>query len=210
MNRNENYFSLFQDGVYMGATNKFKRIYPYKKEEYFYLGVGKPDREGIPNFFNGTFHSFAYFDEVLTNEEIKEISRNEGSLLNDFGEYKSSHFLKAYYDSRKIKEYKLIDLSGDNHGEIFDCEISEEHLDEYKIVKIPHRRYSTFKSLKHEENGFLGNKWKDQATRWNQLRFHNEVSLNDDLLKNDGLSDLKFVEYGKTHKNKILHINIGI
>jgi hypothetical protein len=36
---------------------------------------------------------------------------------------------------------------------------------------------SLFKSLKHDENGFLGNKWKDQATRWNQLRFQNEVCI---------------------------------
>jgi hypothetical protein len=210
MNRNEKYFSLFQDGVYIGSTNKFKKLYPYKKEKYFYLGVGKPERESIPNFFNGTFHSFAYFDEILENEEIKEISTNNKSLLNDFGDYKSSRFLKGYYDSENIEDYKLVDLSGDNHGEIFDCEISDEYLDEYKIVKIPYRRHSTFKSLKHEENGFLGNKWKDQSTRWNQLRFHNEVFLNDDLLKNDGLSDLKFVEHGKTYENKILHINVGI
>jgi hypothetical protein len=26
-----------------------------------------------------------------------------------------------------------------------------------------------------KENGFLGNKWKNQSTRWNQLRFQNEV-----------------------------------
>ena len=132
-------------------------------------------------------------------------------LTNDFGNYKSSEFLKTYYNTNHIENYKLIDLSGNNNcGEIINCEIINDQLDDFKTVKIPHRRKSLFKSLRHEENGFLGNKWKDQATRWNQLRFHNEVSLNHDLIKNDGLSDLQFVEYGKTHNNKILQVNIGI
>ena len=56
----------------------------------------------------------------------------------------------------------------------------------------------------------MGNKWKDQATRWNQLRFHNEVSLNDELLNNDGLSTLIFHTHGKHRENKITQINVGL
>ena len=59
-------------------------------------------------------------------------------------------------------------------------------------------------------NGFENNKWKTQFTRWNQLRFQNEVLLDDNLIKNDGLSTLEFIEHGRTHENKITHINIGI
>jgi hypothetical protein len=64
--------------------------------------------------------------------------------------------------------------------------------------------------LKHEDNGFFDNKWKHQATRWNQLRFINEVSTNPKLLKNDGLSDLTFVEHSKIRNDKIININVGI
>ena len=65
--------------------------------------------------------------------------------------------------------------------------------------------------MPHVENGFVNNKWKDQATRWNQLRFLNEVSLNDDLLYNDGLSTLQFIEYGVNIINEnFTHINVGI
>ena len=77
-------------------------------------------------------------------------------------------------------------------------------------MKIPFRRESKFGSLFHKENGFFNNKWKQQATRWNQLRFQNEVLLDDTLIKNDGLSTLEFIEHGRTHENKITHINIGI
>ncbi len=97
-----------------------------------------------------------------------------------------------------------------NDGEIVNCEIINQKYDYSVKVKIPYRRISLFKSLKHEENGFLGNRWKDQATRWNQLRFHNEVSQNIELMKTDGLSDLNFIKYGETYNNKILHVNVGI
>ena len=79
-----------------------------------------------------------------------------------------------------------------------------------KQIKIPWRRKSYFYSLSHEENGFFNNKWKDQSTRWNQLRFFNEVSKNDDLLLNDGLSDLQFIEYGIENEGNITTINVGI
>jgi hypothetical protein len=73
------------------------------------------------------------------------------------------------------------------------------------------RRECTFESLKHEENGFFENKWKDKSTRWNQLRFHNEVLYNNEgLIKGDGLRDLKFTEHGKIESSNITQINVGI
>jgi glutamine amidotransferase len=61
-----------------------------------------------------------------------------------------------------------------------------------------------------EENGFFENKWRDQATRWNQLRYHNETLLNPELIKNDGLSDLKFTEHKIKQTNKLTQIFIGL
>ena len=90
------------------------------------------------------------------------------------------------------------------------CEVLRPKYSEHTEVKVPHKRKSTFRSLTHEENGFLGNRWKDQATRWNQLRFHNEVFLNHELMKNDGLSNLKFTIYGKEYRGKITQVNVGI
>lgn len=212
MNRNENYFSVYQDGIHIGTTDKFKRLYPYKKMEEFYLGVGNPERDGIPNYFNGTLVSFAYYDDILNDDEILEISNRKNELLtNNFGDYKSKNSLKLYYEASEIIDYELVDLTGNNNnGMIVNCEMTQEEIEDIKEVKIPFRRRSLFISLKHEENGFLGNKWKDQATRWNQLRFHNEVSNNHHLIFEDGLSDLEFVEYGLINEKNITQINIGI
>lgn len=211
VDRMDNKINVYQDGHFIGQTPTFKKLYFYKKEKNFYLGVGKPDRDIIPNFFRGTIDTFAYFNEILNEKEIIEISQNETKLLTEnFGNYKSSLSLVTYYDANYIENYTLKDLKGNNDGKIRKCEIVDIKFDEYTEVKIPFRRKCVFKSLKHEENGFMGNKWKDQATRWNQLRFHNEVSLNDELL-NEGLSTLTFHIHGKeNNENKVTQINVGL
>lgn len=203
---------VYQDGKYIGETPTYKKLYFYKKEPYFYLGVGKPDRQKMENYFRGTIDKFAYFEEVLKEDEINDISNNESiTLTKNFMSYKSSEFLKIYYDADFIKDYQLVDLSGNNNnGIIKKCEIVDTIYDEFTEIKIPHRRISKFKSLPHESNGFLGTKWKNQATRWNQLRYNNEVSLNKDLLYNDGLSDLDFVQHGLMIDNKTYQAIVGI
>jgi len=212
LNRDENIIKVYQDGIFIGQTNPFKKLYFYRKEPKFYLGAGKPGREKIPNLFKGTIDSFAYYDEVLSDDEIFEISNNNENYLNEsFGKYKSKDSLKIYYDSDFIEKYKLTDLTNNrNNGKIMNCEIVGQRYSEFTEVKIPHRRKSLFKSLKHDENGFLGNRWKDHATRWNQLRFHNEVFLNPKLIKEDGLSNLEFIQHSKTHQGKILHVKVSI
>jgi hypothetical protein len=204
--------SVFQDGVLIKDIYYSERLIKYSRESFFYLGVGDPNREHDLKYFKGHLDSFAVFNNILEDDEIEEISKNRYfGLTQNFGKYISSHTLQTYYDAKFIKEYKLTDLSGNgNHGEIVNCEITELEFEPYKEVKIPFRRESEFGSFPHEENGFLDNKWKQQATRWNQLRFQNEVLLDDNLIKNDGLSTLEFIEHGRTRVNKITHINIGI
>jgi hypothetical protein len=212
LDRENNIIKVYQDGEFIGQTEQFRKLYFYRKEPSFYLGAGNPTRENIPNFFKGRIDTFAYYDDMLGENEIKEISLNTKHYLNEsFGDYKSKNSLKLYYEADFIENYKLKDLTENgNDGEIVNCQIIKQRYTECVEVKIPHRRKSLFKSLKHEENGFLGNRWKDQATRWNQLRFHNEVSINTNLIKTDGLSDLKFYERQKVHKNKILHVYVAI
>jgi hypothetical protein len=212
INNSEKIIKAYQDGELIGSIMGYKKIYQYLKEEFFYLGVGEPNRMENQNYFNGYINKFAYFETILDDNEINEISNNSDlNLKQNSVNYKSSDKLKTYFDSNHVIDYKLIDLiDKNNFGEIVNCEIVELTSDRYKKIKIPYRRESLFKSLKHEENGFLNNKWKDQSTRWNQLRFHNEVLLNDDLLYNDGLSDLMFTKYGEHKFDNINIINVGL
>jgi hypothetical protein len=139
---------------------------------------------------------------VLTDDEVKDIVNNTDELPES---------VLLHYDSRNIENYELKDLTDNgNNGIIVNCEIVDVVLDNVKEVKIPFRRKSLFKSLKHEENGFYQNKWKHQATRWNQLRFVNEVSYNNELLENDGLSTTEFILHDKLKRGRITHLKIGI
>jgi len=171
------------------------------------------DEKIYPKYFDGYITCFAAFNTVLNDDEIKEISINEHLDFNDnFGNYKSNKDLILYYDSTMIENYQLIDLTGrGNNGMIVNCEIVDLDFPEYKEIRVPFKRISTFSLIKHTENGFYRNKWKTQATRWNQLRFNNEVKKNNDLIENDGLSTLEFIEYGIREINdKITHINVGL
>jgi hypothetical protein len=110
-----------------------------------------------------------------------------------------------------IEQYHLVDLSGNkNDGKIYNCAVEELKLDEFTEIPVPVRRKCLFKSLPHEDNGFHHNRWKDDNTRWNQLRFINEVLLNPELILNDGLSTLQFIEHGIKKEKNITHVNVGL
>jgi len=99
LNRDENFIKVYQDGVELGQTENFKKLFFYRKGPKFYIGAGNPNREIIPNLFKGNINSFAYFDELLTDKEILSISNNQDNYLTEsFGDYKSNKSLRLYYD----------------------------------------------------------------------------------------------------------------
>lgn len=203
---------VYQDGMLIGETTEYRKLFNYTKEEYYYLGVGDPKRKKIPNFFRGYINSFAHWDTLLSEEEIEHFSSLETELLNhNYKDYDSLKHLNTYYDANYIKNYHLTDLSENgNDGKIYNCEIIDLDIPKYTEVKIPHRRKGLFKSLKHEENGFDGQKWKDKATRYNQLRFVNEVSMHPSLLKKDGLSTVDYYLKNRNVEDKFIHMIVGI
>ena len=208
--KNSNNVVMYQDGKVVKSKIVQNKFYDYLLDQIFFVGCSN-DGDQNKNYFKGLFHRLAIYAKKLDSQEILEISQNSKlPLTQNTKNYKSATKLKLYYDSSYIKSYSLIDLSGnENNGEIINCEIINVEIGDKKLVKVPHRRKSVFKLLKHEENGFLGNKWKDQATRWNQLKFHNEVRNNDYIAKNDGLSTLDFKEVElKKMSDKITHINV--
>jgi hypothetical protein len=167
---------------------------------------------GTEHWFNGKIGEVAIYNEILEQDEIRTLSENKYfGLANDFGEYKSSGNLVLYYDAKFIKGYQLVDLSGrGNDGQINNCEIVGFDVDDFKIIEVPFRRESTFKLLEHDENGYTDNKWKNKTTRYNQLRFENEVSKGYFNTDEDGLNDLTFKEHSATKVKNHSHIIVGI
>jgi hypothetical protein len=215
LNNTEKIIRVYQDGKFIGQTVKFERLHSYIKEKNFYLGVGnpnrnEPDQKQYPNFYKGYIDSFIVFNSALLEYEVEEICNVPTLYKSDLYE-KYKHNLEVYYDTTEIQDYKLIDLSGNlNSGRIVNCEIVNLEFNDFIELKVPHRRESVFNLLYHEENGFDNNKWKSEFTRYNQLRFHNEVKNNEDLINTDGLRDLEFLEHGKSHTDQITYINVGL
>jgi hypothetical protein len=204
---------MFQDGVLVGSNEYEDRLHHYNREEYMYLGVANPNRGDMPKFFKGTINSFALYGGILDNDEIKEISENQFfGLTQWFGNYKSPHLLQTYYDVKFMKEYKLIDLSGnDNDGLVINCEMVGYTFDQVKTIDIPFRRPSTFKIMPHEENGYVvGSGWKNITTRYNQLRFYNEVLKGGWDTKNEGLNSCHYKETVYTRVNNETFITVEI
>jgi len=212
INPETKHITFYQDGEFVKRTVYRNPLMNYIKEPNFYLGATSPDRNGNENWFRGVIDSVAIYDEVLGYDEIKEISKNKYfGLTQNFGQYESAQDLKLYYDAKFIKNYKLIDLSGNgNDGEIVNCEIVGYNIDDTKLIDAPFRRSSTFKLLDHDENGYMNNSWKNKTTRYNQLRFENEVSKRYIDAINDGLNNCKFKEHSKVKVKNQTHIVVGV
>lgn len=196
----EKVIKVYQDGILIGTTESFRKLHSYNKEEFFYLGAGdisKSDKK----LFRGHIDSFVVYDKALSEDEATILS--QGHIKEDNRQ--------VHYDMGVIEQYHLVDLSGNgNGGKIYNCAVEEVKLDEFTQIPVPAGRKSLFRSLPHEDNGFHHNRWKDDNTRWNQLRFINEVSLNPELILNDGLSTLQFIEHGIKKEKNITHVNVGV
>jgi hypothetical protein len=194
--------TMYQDGKLVGEATYSEEI----GDKQFYLGSNKDTF-----FFSGFIHSFALHESVLLEKEIKEIAENKFfGLTQDFGDYESSTTLKTYYDARFIKDYKLIDLVGSNKAILNNCEIVPYTYEEVKTIDIPFRKKSRFKDLFHEDNGFVGSSWKNITTRYNQLKFSNEVAKGYVNTKEDGLSNLTYKEYSNTRVGNQTHLVVDI
>jgi hypothetical protein len=193
---------VFQDGILIGNTTFNKKLLSYSDKRFFYLGVGEPNRNGDERYFKGYITKFAAFDGILTDSNIKQISDTENIVDAN---------TTIYLDSDRVVDYKLKNLGNTKvNTKLINCEIVNLDIPKYTKTKIPLRRKSKFLILPHDGNGFFENGWKHQETRWNQLRFINEVCINDNLLLNDGLSDLEFVKHSRVVNDNVTKINVGI
>jgi hypothetical protein len=105
----------------------------------------------------------------------------------------------------------LVDLiSYKNSGVINECEIIGYSFDDVKSKQVPHRRSGTFELVPHEENGYVGNGWKEITTRYNQLKYHNEVTTGYKDTKNDGLSNCKFKEHSFNSVGNQTHVVVAL
>ena len=201
-----NRISFYKDGELVATKQLKENPKDYSSEEYFYLGIGSPDRDENKNSFFGLISEFAIYDCLLKEKEIKILSENilENSLLENFRAYKSANNLKLYYDFKFYKNNSLIDLSfNNNSGEINNSHFVKSQESLGKEMVVPYRRKSLFKLLSHKSNSWNEKNWVHKETRTNQLRFLNQIKTklydtNKDGLNNctyQVLNDIKIANY---------------
>jgi hypothetical protein len=198
---------FYQDGEMVGEY-KFKR--DFKKTTGSSLFIGSKD--GEKEFFKGEISQVAIFNNLLYPKEITEVSKNDTfSLTMSFGDYISDGNLSQYYDMKQIKSYRLVDLSNEGESaEIVNCEIVKNEYKHEKILNLPFRRPSIFKSLSHQSSGYQNGGWSDVNIRYNQLRFHNEVERGYRDPDEDGLSNCDYNIWSDEKVAKQIHLNVSI
>ena len=204
--------TFYQNSNYIGAVDMDEDLYLYNKEDYAYIGCTTPNREEDKNYFRGTINSVATWEEELTRAEVIELANNNYfGLATNFGDYKSDHHLTSYYDAKFIRNYKLIDITGKSEdAEIVDCEMVKYDAPQRNRLHIPFRRDSTYRVLSHEDNGFLNTGWKDSTTRYNQLKFMNEVMRGYRKPEDDGLTTCKYKVLSKSNVRQLTQITVKL
>ena len=226
--------TVYQDGKEIGSHNLRRRMLD-TQEENFYLGVGIPERDnGDIKSFVGFISEFAYWNDTLGKNEVKELDDSMGiSLLNNYEQYSSAEDLKIYYDFKHINldrqyEYGTSQITNlaSQRVETADCYncIPKTIQDlEQKRISIPARRNSTFEMLDHETEGYrqaeptqkthieyTQSGWKTESTRKNQIRFYRNVINNETNLGKDGLSSLKYTASSKTELDNYTMLSVRL
>ena len=200
-----NYYDVYSDIVTI-SNNKIS--IEYNKE-----------KNTINFSLNGSLHSIELSNHIYNYSNVDNIIIGSDDENKHFFKGSVNEFLltqnddvKIHYKNYDINEYKFTDISGnENHGEFFNIYIDyfKPFVNYYSY--IPFRRDSKLIKLQHKDCGFNNGRWQDDNSRWNQLRYNNEVQIGSRDRKVDGLSTLvKYKLYGKTNENNIIHLNVGI
>jgi hypothetical protein len=200
-----NYYDIHSD-IVTSSHNKIKIEYN-KVEKIVSFSIN--EKSNNINLLN-TIHNYSDVDDIILASDDNKKDFFKGSI-NEFL-LQQNNEIKIHYKNYDIEEYCFTDISGNNNnGEFFNV-----YLDYFKPFKnyysyIPFRRDSKLLKLKHDDCGFNDGRWRDDNSRWNQLRYNNEVQngYRDDI--EDGITTcLDYTLYSKTKENNIIHLNVGI
>jgi hypothetical protein len=199
-----NYYDNHSDIV---TTSKNKISIEYNKKENKIIFTINNNVNIIQ--LSNNIWNYSNINDIIIGTDNKKENFFKGTINKFLLEQNNETLI--HYKNYGIEEYEFTDISGNNNnGEFFNV-----YLDYFKpfvnhYSYIPFRRNSKLLKLEHDDCGFNDGRWRDDNSRWNQLRYNNEVQLgyHDDI--DDGLSTLEYVIHGITKQSKIHQLNIGI
>jgi hypothetical protein len=203
--KNGNYYDVHSDIV---TTSKNKILIEYNKKENT-ITFTVNEKENVIELLNHIYN-YSNTNDIIIGADGEKENFFKGTV-NEFL-LEQNDEIKIHYKNYNINEYKFTDIS-DNE---IDGEFFNVYLDYFKpfvnhYSYIPFRRSSKLLKLEHKDCGFNNGRWQDDNSRWNQLRYNNEVQLghHDDI--DDGLSTcIDYTIYSKIKDNKITYLNVGI
>jgi hypothetical protein len=205
---------LFIDKNLIGEVTIEDALYNYSKSRYIYIGCSDPSEDAYNklSFFKGSIDCIAIYSSELDRKTVHALVDNSTiGLGSKFDGYNAGDKLEVYYDPKFIRHYKLINIaSEEHHGNIQNCWVTSNEYIPKKYRAIPKRRGGKFKLLDHEPGGYIDGRWKDQLTRYNQLKFTNEMLTGQRSLNEDGLDTCEYKEHSETVANKFKHYVVGI
>ena len=199
-----NYYDVYSD-IVSTSHNTIKIEYDRNENIIKFLVNEKLNTIHLSN----SMYNYSNVDKIIIGSDDEKKDFFKGSI-NEFL-LEQNDEIKIHYKNYNIKNYSFTDISGNkNNGELFNV-----YLDYFKDFKnyysyVPFRRNSKLLKLKHDDCGFNDGRWRDNNSRWNQLRYNNEVQngYRDNI--EDGLSTLQYQLYAKIKEDKITHLNVGI
>jgi hypothetical protein len=202
--KNGIYYDVYSD-IVTSSHNKI-RIEYNKTDKLIIFSVNEKSNNIL---LLNSLHNYSNVDDIILGSDTDLENFFKGSINELL--IKQNDEIKTHYRNYNIKKYQLTDISGnENHGKFFNI-----YLDYFKpfinyYSYIPFRRNSKLFKLKHDDCGFNDGRWRDDNSRWNQLRYNNDVQSGYRDNIEDGLSTLNYHLHGKSENDNIIHLNVGI
>jgi hypothetical protein len=199
-----NYYDIYSD-IVTTSNNKIKIEYNKTDKTIIFTVNEKENTIKLSNYI----YNYSNTNDIIIGADGAKENFFKGTI-NEFL-LKENNDVKIHYKNYDITKYKFTDISDNKiDGKFFNV-----YLDYFKpfvnhYSYIPFRRSSKLLKLEHDDCGFNGGRWRDDNSRWNQLRYNNEVQLGYHNNIDDGLTTLQFKLHGKTKNDKITHLNVGI
>lgn len=147
----------------------------------------------------------------LVGEQILDkpiFNYNKTKYINIGSDHNKRYKFKGAIDSVKFLNKYKEDITVLHKEANIDNKVLNQ--DSFNFSYIPHRRKGKVEKLYHPDLGFKDGVWQNDLTRWNQLRFNNEVLLSTNEEKYEGLSNCKFKLHNKEKQGSYIHLKVGI
>ena len=201
--------SFYLNGDLVDVIDMEKEILQLSSDEIF-IGASNGDKTN-DEYFKGLISNIEIFDIALTDDEIKDISKNPNKLkLRNFDNFKSNEFLYSQINPLLSSQNSCIDISGEYEVSLNDIYLYKDTQSFKTFLPKPYKRLSRFESLKHKTNSSIGNKWVHKETRKNQIKYYNEVRQDIVDFRIDGLNTLRFNETKKQEKDLVTKISVEL